>query len=257
MKTEIKSDDNEFTYIQYEIYNPNTLEILNLDICKNLFISINSPIILSSDIEYLYNSLNKSGYNLFNSNDSFYKDICSPYTSENGTDVPMEDRQNKLFNDINNKSLCQNNCKFVYYNITSKKSKCDCDIQNETIKTNINVTQMILNNKVVLSFIKTLKHSNFIVLKCFKLFLSLNGQKRNIGIYIMTIIFFLLIVSMIIYFIKEKKKISIFINQIIRQRFGEKQNYNYLKDDNRIKSDFNINLKKDKKTKKNIKEIYK
>ena len=175
LKTDIKSDNYEFTYVQYEIYNPYTLVKLDLNACKNISISINTPIIISSNFEYLFESSRKSGYNLMNSNDYFYNDICSPYTTENGTDIPMEERQNKIFNDINKKSLCQNNCQFVFYNITSKKSKCECDIQNEAIKTDVNVNEMILNNKIILSFFKTLKHSNFIILKCFKLVFSLNG----------------------------------------------------------------------------------
>ena len=47
-------------------------------------------IIILIIILYLVNRiiyLKEQGYNLFDKNDKFYKDICIPYKSENGTDV--------------------------------------------------------------------------------------------------------------------------------------------------------------------------
>ena len=44
----------------------------------------------------LYNELKDLGYNLFDSNDKFYNDICIPYTSPNGTDILLSDRK-KIF----------------------------------------------------------------------------------------------------------------------------------------------------------------
>ena len=67
----------------------------------------------------------------------------------------------------------------------------------------------------------------------------------------MTIIFCFLITSIIIYFILEKKKIYIFINQVIKQRFGENKNFSSSgknKENNKGESD--LNLKKMKKRKK-------
>ena len=58
-----------------------------MDYCKNVSIIINIPLSLNEETLTLYDSLSKSGYNLFDANDSFYTDICTEYTSENGTDV--------------------------------------------------------------------------------------------------------------------------------------------------------------------------
>ena len=111
VKSDLKSKDLSSTYVQYEIFNPYNLEKLNIDYCKNVKISINTPINLSDQTISLYNSLNQSGYNLFDSNDSFYTDVCTTYTSENGIDVTISDRQNMLYN--NNISLCQDNCTYL------------------------------------------------------------------------------------------------------------------------------------------------
>ena len=248
MKTDIKDEDYEYTYVQYEIYNPDSLEKINLNICKNISIFINSPVLLSSNIESLYDSLNKSGYNLFNFNDSFYTDICSPYTSENGTDIPMSNRQNEIYNNANNKSMCQNNCTFIYLNTTSKKSKCKCEIQTNKIENDLN--KINFSKQFVLSFFKTLKSANFLVLKCYKLVFSIKGQKRNIGSYIMTSLFLILIIFIVLYFILESKKIKSLINQVIKLKFGD---INYVKAINKTKS--NKKFKKRKKVgKKTIKK---
>ena len=223
LKIDLKSEDYKVTYIQYEIYNPNKTKIY-LNICQNTSIYINTPVNLTQEVESLYDSLNKSGYNLFNSNDSFYNDICSPYTSENGIDIPISARQNEIYNNIKYYTICQNNCSFLYYNSTIKKSKCDCKAQIDETVTN----QELINfkNELLGSFYATLKNSNFLVLKCFKLTFSIKGQTYNIGSYIMSCIFLLLIIFIIIHYITAHKKLHNMIKDIIIQ----KKNLNKLED---------------------------
>ena len=60
--------------VQYEIYDPNTLEQLDLSICESTSIDLYIPISLSEKTQNLYNDLKESGYDLFNENDSFYID---------------------------------------------------------------------------------------------------------------------------------------------------------------------------------------
>ena len=59
------------------------------------------PVNLQEETLSLYNSLNESGYNLFDANDVFYNDICTPYTTENGTDISLFDRK-EIIVDIGN-----------------------------------------------------------------------------------------------------------------------------------------------------------
>jgi len=223
LKTDIKSIDNKAIYVQYEIYTPNKTKV-DLKVCQNTSIYIDTPIYLSQELESLYNSLNESGYNLFNSNDSFYNDICSPYTSEKGIDIPILDRQNEIYNKIKDYTICQENCTFLYYNSTNKKSKCDCKAQIEETITN----PKLINFKEELfeSFYITIKNSNFLVLKCFKLTFSIKGQTHNIGSYIMSIIFLVLIIFIIIHYITSNKKLHNIIEDIILQ----KKNLNNIED---------------------------
>ena len=120
LKSDFLNEDSK-VYVQYEIYNPYTLEYIPLGICNDVKININIPITLNGTTESLYNSLSNSGYNLFDLNDSFYHDICSTYTTENGTDIILMDRLNIFYDSIRNIYLCQDGCEFILYNETSKR----------------------------------------------------------------------------------------------------------------------------------------
>jgi hypothetical protein len=138
LKIDIKSEDLSSTYVQYEVYNPKDLTSpLSLNYCEEVKIVVNVPVNLDSKALNMYDSLSESGYNLFNSEDDFYNDICSTYTSVNGTDMTLEDRKKEMYSVSGNITLCQTGCEFKSYNKTTKKAKCDCDVQTEDTETNI------------------------------------------------------------------------------------------------------------------------
>ena len=91
------------------------------------------PLVLSEELQELYEQLKEQGYDLFDINSAFYNDICTPFTSPEGTDVSLADRFNYYFN--NNQTLCQSNCKFGGYSMEAKILKCECDISNSEIDT--------------------------------------------------------------------------------------------------------------------------
>ena len=69
LKIDIKSSELSSTYVQYEIYNPKTFELISMNICKDILITIRVPANLDESAKSIYDSLNKSGYNLFDLND--------------------------------------------------------------------------------------------------------------------------------------------------------------------------------------------
>ena len=216
-KIDIKNENLSTTYVQYEIYNPRTLTIMPLDDCKDTKIKVNIPVNLDESSQSIYDSLSKSGYNLFDLNDDFYNDICATYTSENGTDLTLADRKNIIFDTNGNVSMCQEGCTFQSYNITTKKSQCNCDVQKgETITDmeEINFEDSSLRNY----FYNTLNNSNFRVLKCFKLVFSKKGMKNNIGSYVMSGFCLIFIILLLIYIIKENNEIKKFIDKILKQK---------------------------------------
>ena len=219
LKLDILSDDLSSRYVQYELYDPITFRHIPLDICENVSIIINTPSNLNEYTESLYKSLNKSGYNLFDINDPFYRDFCTPYTTENGTDITLLDRQNLFYENNKNNFLCQNDCMFLYYNETSKKSKCSCNIKKNDIFTqilNLKFKKEIFFDKFLLG---SLKNANFKVMKCIKLVFSIEGLSHNIGSYILSSLTFILIICMICCFFLGAKNLSSYMKTVLQHTF--------------------------------------
>ena len=104
--------------VQYEVYHPITKEQLNLSICEEDSISLYIPVDIGNELLELYEDLQSYGYDLFDINDPFYNDICSTYTTSDGTDVLLSDRKNDYYN--NSYTTCQSNCQYVSFNSKSK-----------------------------------------------------------------------------------------------------------------------------------------
>ena len=242
---------SNFSYereIQYEVYDPISKSKLDLSICSKVDITIYTPVVLSDELLQLYNQLKEQGYDLFNLNSAFYRDICVPYTSPNGTDVLLDDRIEYFFN--NNETSCQSNCKFEEYSLEEQLLKCDCDVSNSEIDTK--VEKKFTKKTLYQSFYDTLRFSNYKVLKCYKLAFHINSVTVNIGSIIAIIFFSFYFVFLIIY---SSKGIKLFKIEIARRLFikpnNSKENNNqinntkpYDKNDN-ILSSTNIPERKD------------
>ena len=210
---------NELTiYVEYELYKLKDLEQLNLDICNKTNITIIIPVNLENETESLYNSLYQYGYNLFNPNDSFYNDICTPYTTDNGTDILLDDRKEDIYKSNGNITLCQAGCEFELYNLENKKATCKCSIQkyNYINNASIDISTKFDKKEFNENFLKTLKNSNFMVLKCYKLVFTFDNILKNIGRFVLAIIFLIIILLITVCNLYEIRKINIFIQGILR-----------------------------------------
>ena len=65
------------------------------------------------------------GYNIYDINDPFYTDICTPCKSSGNTDVLLSDRRDYIFN--NEDTLCQAGCKFSNYINGTNYINCTCE----------------------------------------------------------------------------------------------------------------------------------
>ena len=116
--------------VEYNVYSKlsgNNLEKLNLDICKKTKISINVPFEINGNKDKLNTS---SGY---------FNDICYAATSDDGTDISLQDRKNEYINGDN--IICQNGCDFSEYNSKYKRAKCECFAK----ESNLSFAEMIIN----------------------------------------------------------------------------------------------------------------
>ena len=213
-KMDIKLNNSYSTVVQYEVYSPDKKQLLNLSLCDNSQIDLLVPVYLDEETNNLYDSISKEGYDMFDGNSSFYKDICTPFTTDDGTDILLYDRQNTYYNE--NIVLCENTCVYVNYNTTTKRAKCQCKVKKVISK-----VETVSLNKLgssILFDIKTL--SNIEIIKCYKLTFSRIGQVGNYGSLILISMIAFFIALIIAFYINEKYSIS----NILRKALTEKAN---------------------------------
>ena len=169
--------------IGYEVFHPITKIKLNLTYCKDSLVNFNIPVNINEDDLFKYDP-----------NNEYYTNECYPSTSDSGTDILINDRQNEYNN--NNMSLCENNCTFNGYDGETKKSICECAMKTKQL-----VISELVNNTDILSynFTNTDKSSNMITMKCYYTLFTKNGLLKNIGSYILLFTILLIIISGILF----------------------------------------------------------
>ena len=104
-KIDITQDGMTAKKVEYNLYSKiscNNLEKLNLTICEGTKISINIPIDINGNIDKL------------NISSRYFNDICYAATSDDGTDISLQDRKNEYIDGDN--IICQDGCDFSSYN---------------------------------------------------------------------------------------------------------------------------------------------
>ena len=185
--------------IQFDVFNPYTKEKLYLSICENININIFVKAILSDDTKKMYDQAKQQGYDIFNINDKFYQDICTPYKSSVNTDLTLSGRKDYIFN--NDDTLCQPNCELSGYSMESEYASCECNVNVNKVKSVKKVVKF-KPKKIYESFIDVLKYSNYEVFKCYKLVMNKNIFFSNLGNIIILFYFFIYFICYIIYLIK-------------------------------------------------------
>ena len=248
LKFDIKPEKETSTFVHYEVYSTSVKLYLELEECSGNNVIINVPIELSSEMEEIYEFLSQSGYNLFNSNDSFYNDICTSFTTQNGTDILLYDRRMDIYKTTLNISLCQEGCDFQSYNIETKKAKCDCYSQKKDNDLNIEDLSDIKFNKnqMIDDFYQTIQNSNFRVLKCYKLVFNIKIFIKNIGSIGLLILLAIFNILIIIHLSLGSKKIHSFIQIIIKNKYLENENNNSNNSKKQMKSKENDKKKGNK-----------
>ena len=192
-KIDIKQEGMKIPKTEYDVYcklNGTNLVKLNLSYCANIKIDLSVPVIITENID------------LLNTSSGYYNDICYPATSENGTDIPLNDRKNEFVQ--KNKTVCQENFDFADYDYDIQKAKCSCKVKESS---NSSAFMEININEILNSFRDIKNIANVVVLKCYYVLFSKNGIKRNHGFYIIIpiLIFHFICIMMIINFLINKK----------------------------------------------------
>ena len=215
LQIEIDSNNDKSltNQVEYAIFDENKNK-LDLSYCSDVKIKISyeikDPSILNSS---LIDSFSDLGIDVLNINDSFFNDICYPYSeNDSKTDVILRDRINDIYQNF---SLCDSNCQYEEINTETNLIECSCNI-----KTNITSEKNNNTNFGEMVF-TTFKNTNFAVIKCYNLVFSIKGISNNFGFYIFLILIIGHIPLIIYYFLYGIDSVKLFI-------FKEMQNKNFL-----------------------------
>ena len=163
--------------IGYEIFHPITKEQLNLSYCHEKLINLDIPVEINEDIFFKYDP-----------NSKYYNDECNTYTTENGTDIILNDRKDEFVK--NNMSLCQNNCSFNSYEKDSKMAICKCQIKSKIFLISEMAQETnILDNNIINTKKKSLG-SSMDSMKCIDTLFTKEGLEKNISNYVLMFLFF-------------------------------------------------------------------
>ena len=186
------SPDETLSTLQIEIYKNNSNSLINqveytvfnekrkqldLSLCSKERIKIHYNIVNSSalDIDKISN-FKDMDVDIFNINDSFFNDICFPY-SEKDNDLILKDRVEDIYQ---NYTLCDNNCTYDSIDIENMTITCNCEV-----KTNIETD--IKDPSVNIVVYNIFRYSTFKVIQCYQLVLNFNNKKNNIGFWLFSI----------------------------------------------------------------------
>ena len=213
LKIDIKEEGMRIPKIEYEVYYPlneSTSTKLDLDVCENITIDISIPV-----------DINESDLDMYNSSSNFYNDICYIYTSEKGVDVTLNDRKNEFIN--NNMTLCEEGCYLKDYNFSTGKASCSCQVKTEftpILEVKFNKTKLYNNFKDISNIM------NIKIMNCLNNLFSKEGIITNIAFYIITPTILFHYVFIILFYIKDYKKLKSKIIEIMNINKAKKENKN-------------------------------
>ena len=252
LKKNYKIPENDYLYIlqiiyeeegmkipklEYEVFYPfynnsNNLTKLNLASCKDTKVEILIKVEINDTLDK------------YNPKSNYYSDICTKATSKEGTDIIIKDRQKEFID--NNMSLCEENCEFIDYNYTTKKTKCSCEVKLEVPK---NYDIKFNKKDFFKNFIDLKNMLNLNVMKCYKSVFKLEGLAKNYGFFIVSFIILFYVINLLIFSLYSFNKLKMNISEIVlelKSNKKSKQNNDIIINknifnDNNSKKDINDN----------------
>ena len=231
IKLDYKKNDSTVSNIQYEVFNPkNRSQSLDLSICDEEKVIIKNPIDSSISLKRISLIMDSTDNpkNIFSEKNDFYNNYCSIFTSENETDVLIQDRK-KYYNYKD--KICQKGCEIQNINIKTGEVFCSCKPNKGFVNISIDNIDDILNdnnnilmddsyNNYITDSDQEYSSSNSKVFKCIK-----NIGNDFFENYIIIIFTLLLIgyISIFIYFLLiQNKKLEKQVDPIENEEIKEK-----------------------------------
>ena len=230
-----KNDKSLVNQVGYQVYDDNKT-LLDLSLCNDTNIQIFYMIKPNSSLDMsLVSSFKDLDIDILNINDSFFNDICQPYSNSNN-DIILKDRIEDYYK---NYSLCDYGCVYNETRIDLNVIVCNCKV-NDNLTTNI--TDIDTWN-----YKNIYKSSSFSIINCYNLVFSFKNKKYNIGFWILSTLLILHIPFLIAYFCKGIQPIREYlVNEMIENGYIKKKEGNILLNNNEFNE--NENYKKKQKT---------
>ena len=190
--------------VEYKIYDENK-EPVDLSLCKDVNIKIEYKIQNSSlvNMEQIKDFKNQ-GIDVFNIKDTFFNDICYPYTDgDSNSDMILTDRVSDIYQNF---SICGDNCEYDSFNVEKNVANCNCKIKTE-------VDTEIKEGNFESSIESAFLDSNFGVIKCFNLVFGIKGKLNNYGFWILGILAIFHIPTYIMLFINGINPVKNYIKK--------------------------------------------
>ena len=226
-------DNMDISKIQFDVYcklDGTNFQKLKLTPCQGEKITLSIPKQLTGDLDRM------------NASSGYYNDKCISAKSDSGTDIPLKYRQIDFV--VNNRTVCQEDCDFTFYNEKDNLINCSCYFKD----INITFDDLIIDsNKLYDNFddISDKKEISNVgsVLSCDSLN-STENIKSNPGFYSLIIILAIFIIIFIVFCSKGYNMLEIKMIEVIEKKFDRKKKK---KKGNKIK---NSDTKHNKKLKK-------
>ena len=239
LKVDYFKQDYLIPIIGYEVFHPENKSILDLNQCQKNNINLKIPVDIEENTSFLHDPKN-----------DHYTDICNAYTTKNGTDILIKDRQSE-FND-NKMSLCENGCELKEYD--NKKAVCSCNVKMNQIEVSK------LDNQADLlkyNFTDVDQSQNMAIMKCYYTLFTKEGLLNNVGNYIFLFIILLFIVSALLFYKCGYNTIENDIKEVLDEKqikkFCNIEETNCINEERKIKKK-GKKVKKGKKKSKKIKK---
>jgi len=213
LKYDITINETIPTKVEYNVYDPDSKEKLNLSFCENK-INIKSPLKINDNSLNLILKLEEKRMNIFDKYDPFYYDICFKFRSEYGTDMILSDRRKVYYRE--EQLFCEEGCHFLNYDIESQFVECECTIKIQPIK-NISIIDFDFKKDDLSTFFNIKTYANFACIKCYKLFFSKIGLINNYGNYLLLIEILVFLTFLILFYSKYQMNISNLISNSINE----------------------------------------
>ena len=228
-----KNDKSLVNQVGYQVYDDNKT-LLDLSLCNDTNIQIFYMIKPNSSLDMpLVSSFKDLDIDLLNINDSFFNDICQPYSNSNN-DIILKDRIEDYYQ---NYSLCDYGCVYNETRIDLNVIVCDCKV-NDTLTTNITTDIDTWNYKNIY------KSSSFSIINCYNLVFSFNNKKNNIGFWILSALLILHMPFLFAYFLKGIQPIREYlVNEMIENGYIKKKEGNILLNNNEFNENENYTKK--------------